>query len=141
MSTRPEQRTIDVDVAGASTPEVGPCTATRPSTASSADDLGGFRETIAPGAFAERPRRRRALPAQSRPGRSLGRDPLGTLRLADEQRGLRFECDLPDSPLGENVREAVDRGDIDGASFRFEVGEESWNGDAGPSTRSRSFTT
>jgi uncharacterized protein len=36
--------------------------------------------------------------------------------LADEQRGLRFEVDLPDSPLGENVRAAVGRGDIDGAS-------------------------
>jgi len=51
------------------------------------------------------------------------------LRLSDEQRGLRFEADLPDSPLGENVREAVRRGDIDGASFRFVVGEESWNGE------------
>ena len=36
---------------------------------------------------------------------------------------------MPDSPLGENVREAVRRKDIDGASFRFQVGEESWDGD------------
>lgn len=33
---------------------------------------------------------------------------------------------MPDSPVGENVRSAVKRGDIDGASFRFVIGEESW---------------
>ena len=44
--------------------------------------------------------------------------------LAGRARGLRFEVDLPDTPLGENVREAVERGDIDGASFRFVVGDE-----------------
>ena len=59
----------------------------------------------------------------------LGRTKRGTLRLFDEQRGLRFELDLPDSPLGENVREAVGRGDLDGASFRFVVGDEDWDGD------------
>ena len=54
----------------------------------------------------------------------LGRTKSGTLRLFDEPQGLRFELDLPDSPLGENVQRAVKRGDIDGASFRFEVGDE-----------------
>lgn len=92
-------------------------------------DLGGFRERIAPGAFAQ------VLDADVRcllnhdPNEVLGRTRSGTLRLADEQRGLRFECDLPDSPLGENVRASVKRGDIDGASFRFVVGTEDWEGD------------
>jgi HK97 family phage prohead protease len=63
------------------------------------------------------------------PSQVLGRTKSGTLRLFDEQRGLRFEVDLPDSPLGENVREAVKRKDIDGASFRFTVNEDSWQGD------------
>jgi Caudovirus prohead serine protease len=35
----------------------------------------------------------------------------------------------PALPLGENVREAVRRGDIDGASFRFVVDRDSWEGD------------
>jgi hypothetical protein len=51
------------------------------------------------------------------------------LRLFDEPKGLRFELDLPDSPLGENMRSAISRGDIDGASFRFDVGTEAWDGD------------
>jgi HK97 family phage prohead protease len=65
------------------------------------------------------------------PNQVLGRTRSGTLRLYDEQRGLRFELDLPDSPLGENVREAVRRKDIDGASFRFKVGRDGqrWDGD------------
>jgi HK97 family phage prohead protease len=63
------------------------------------------------------------------PSQVLGRTKSGTLRLFDEQRGLRFEVDLPDSPLGENVREAVRRKDIDGSSFRFVVDKESWQGE------------
>jgi uncharacterized protein len=128
MPDAPEQRTIDVDVQDVDT---------RGRTlhgyaavyGATSGDLGGFRETIARGAF------RNVLGADVRcllnhdPSQVLGRTRAGTLRLADEERGLRFECDLPDSPLGENVRAAVRRGDIDGASFRFVVGEEEWQGD------------
>jgi HK97 family phage prohead protease len=92
-------------------------------------DLGGFREKIAPGAFGG------VLGGDTRallnhdPSAVLGRTKSGTLRLFDDQRGLRFELDLPTSPIGENVREAVRRGDLDGASFRFVVGDETWAGD------------
>src|SRR5215203_7203025 len=124
----PEQRTIDVDVQNIDT---------RGRTLHGyaavynveSEDLGGFRERIAPGAFSD------VLDADVRallnhnPNEVLGRTKSGTLRLFDEQRGLRFEIDVPDSPLGENVRAAVKRGDIDGASFRFQVGDESWDGD------------
>jgi HK97 family phage prohead protease len=124
----PEQRTVDVDVEAIDT---------RGRTLHGyaavynveSEDLGGFRERIAPGAF------RNVLDADVRallnhdPSQVLGRTKSGTLRLFDEQRGLRFEVDLPDSPLGENVREAVRRKDIDGASFRFAVDQESWQRD------------
>src|SRR5215204_250833 len=124
----PEQRTIDVDVQDIDT---------RGRTLHGyaavynvdSDDLGGFRERIAPGAF------RNVLDSDVRallnhdPSQVLGRTKSGTLRLFDEQRGLRFEIDLPDSPLGENVRASVARKDIDGASFRFQVDRESWDGD------------
>jgi uncharacterized protein len=131
MATRPEapeQRTIDVDVESIDT---------RGRTLHGyaavygveSDDLGGFRERIAPGAFSG------VLDSDVRallnhnPSEVLGRTKSGTLRLFDEQRGLRFEVDLPDSPIGENVREAVRRKDIDGASFRFTVDKDSWQGD------------
>jgi HK97 family phage major capsid protein len=124
-----EQRTIDVDVQDLETRGRTVHGFAAVYGALSAD-LGGFRERIAPGAFAS------ALEGADvrcllnhDPSQVLGRTRSGTLRLHDEQRGLRFECDLPDSPLGVNVREAVRRGDVDGASFRFVCGEESWEGD------------
>jgi Escherichia/Staphylococcus phage prohead protease len=124
----PEQRTIDVDVE-----DLDARGRTVHGFAAVYDvlseDLGGYQEKIAPGAFAG------VLDADVRallnhdPNEVLGRTKSGTLRLFDEERGLRFELDLPDSPLGENVREAVRRRDVDGASFRFQVGQEDWNGD------------
>jgi HK97 family phage major capsid protein/HK97 family phage prohead protease len=126
--TAPEQRTVDVDVGALDT---------RGRTVHGyaalydqvSDDLGGYKEKIAPGAFAG------VLDADVRallnhdPNEVLGRTKSGTLRLFDEPKGLRFELDLPDSPLGQNMRTAISRGDLDGASFRFEVGDESWEGD------------
>ena len=130
----PEQRTIDVDVENLDT---------RGRTVHGyaavydvlSEDLGGYREKIAAGAFAG------VLDSDVRallnhdPNEVLGRTKSGTLRLFDEQRGLRFELDLPDSPIGDNVREAVRRGDLDGASFRFVVGDEDWHGDVRTVTR------
>jgi HK97 family phage major capsid protein len=124
----PEQRTVDVDVEGLDT---------RGRTIHGyasvygvlSHDLGGFRETIARGAFAD------VLGTDVRcllnhdASQVLARSKSGTLRLFDEERGLRFEADLPDSPLGENVRAAVGRGDIDGASFRFKVAADEWAGE------------
>jgi HK97 family phage prohead protease len=131
MSDRPaapEQRTIDVDVEALDT-RGRTLTGYAAVYGVESSDLGGFTERIAAGAFAG------VMDADVRallnhdPSQVLGRTKSGTLRLTDEQRGLRFECDLPDSPLGQNVREAVRRGDVDGASFRFKVGEEDWDGD------------
>jgi len=123
----PETRTIDVDVQNIDTRGrtlVGYAAV----YGAESRDLGGFTETIRAAAFAG------VMDADVRallnhdPSQVLGRTRSGTLRLSDETRGLRFEVDLPTSPLGDNVREAVKRGDIDGASFRFVVGEEQWEG-------------
>jgi HK97 family phage prohead protease len=66
----------------------------------------------------------------------LGRTSSGTLRLSDSKEGLRFEIELPDTPLGNTIRELTKRGDIKGASFAFDVRNkgkqnagEVWNGD------------
>src|SRR5512132_4384833 len=126
--TAPESRTIDVDVGSLDT---------RGRTVHGyaaiyntlSEDLGGYREQIAPGAFAGVLEDDVRCLLNHDANEVLGRTRSGTLRLFDEQRGLRFELDLPDSPLGENMRSAIRRGDIDGASFRFEVGDEDWNCD------------
>ena len=94
----PEQRTIDVDVEGLDTR--GKTVHGYASVYGAlSEDLGGYRERIAPGAFKD------VLDTDVRAllnhdaNEVLGRTKSGTLRLFDEQRGLRFELDLPDSPL------------------------------------------
>jgi hypothetical protein len=124
----PEQRTVDVDVQDLDTrgrTVVGYAAV----YGVESHDLGGFTERIAPGAFGDVLQDDVRALLNHDPNEVLGRTKSGTLRLFDEQRGLRFELDLPNSPLGENVREAVGRGDLDGASFRFVVGADAWAGD------------
>lgn len=56
----------------------------------------------------------------------LGRTKSETLRLSVDSKGLAYECDLPDSPMGQNLRASLDRGDIDGSSFMFHVVRQEW---------------
>lgn len=53
----------------------------------------------------------------------LGRTKSGTARVFLDEKGLAYEVDLPDSPIGENVRAAAMRGDIDQSSWGFEIGD------------------
>lgn len=53
----------------------------------------------------------------------LGRQSAGTLRLATDREGLRFEVDLPDTSYANDLRELASRGDLTGASFGFVPGE------------------
>jgi HK97 family phage prohead protease len=125
-----ETRIVDVDVVGVEMRGGNTVHGFAATYGTLSEDLGGGRrETIKPGAF------RDVVGGDVRgllnhdASQVLGRTKSGTLRLFDEPQGLRFELDLPESPLGENMRTAVARGDIDGASFSFEVGDESWDGD------------
>ena len=49
----------------------------------------------------------------------LGRTKNGTLKLEEDEKGLRFEVDLPDTTDGNDLHALVKRGDIDGVSFGF----------------------
>lgn len=49
----------------------------------------------------------------------LGRTKNSTLRLKEDDVGLRFELDLPDTTLGEDTYKTIKRGDVDGVSFMF----------------------
>jgi HK97 family phage prohead protease len=56
----------------------------------------------------------------------LGRNKAGTLRLSVDEKGLKYEIDLPDTQAGRDVAESVKRGDISGASFAFVAEETLW---------------
>jgi HK97 family phage prohead protease len=102
-------------------------------------DLGGFTETIMPGAFEEvlAGEPDVYLTFNHSPDKILARTTSGTLRLRDEERGLAFEAHLGDGPTAQDVRDMVRRGDVTGASFRFLVSRdgERWQDDRRTLTR------
>jgi HK97 family phage prohead protease len=89
---------------------------------------GAFTETIRAGAF------RASLAAKTdvlalvdhNPGLLLGRVASGTLRLAEDGKGLSFEIDVPPTTLGNDVLAMAERGDLGGMSFGFRVVEDHW---------------
>ncbi len=97
------------------------------------EDLGGFRESVAPGAFAgSLTGDVRALFNHSS-DIILGRTNAGTLRLAEDSVGLAVEIDLPETRAAQDLAESIDRGDVDQMSFGFRVITDKWtrlkNGD------------
>lgn len=56
----------------------------------------------------------------------LGRNKANTLRLSVDERGLRYEIDVPDSTIGHDLVESVKRGDVSGSSFSFYVTRQSF---------------
>lgn len=105
-------------------------------------DLGGFVERVLPGAFAASlAAPERILALWDHDGRHvLGRVGAGTLRLASDARGLRFEVDLPPTTAGRDLAALVERGDVAGASFAFRVRQsgEAWDFAGEPARRTLS---
>jgi len=107
-------------------------------------DLGGFRETILPGAFDKvlnRQRGKQDVVAlfNHDPNQLLGRTSSGTLELSSDDKGLRYSVTLPNTELGRTVGELVARGDLRGSSFAFTVdtkGEQWAPGEDGKPRRS-----
>lgn len=90
--------------------------------------IGEFTETIMPGAF------RASLAGKGDvlalvdhdPARLLARTSSGTLRLAEDSRGLHFELDVPDTSLGRDLLALAERRDLGGMSFGFRAVSETW---------------
>jgi HK97 family phage prohead protease len=83
-----------------------------------------FREKIAPEAFDS------VLNDEAREvmaywghdvNKPLGRRSAGTLRLSKTDTLLKFEADAPDTTWGRDAVAAIERGDVQGMSFRFRV--------------------
>lgn len=92
-------------------------------------DLGTSLEDLAPTAF-DRVLKDPSTDVRALfnhdPNQVLGRQGAGTLRVGTDSEGLEFEIVLPNTQLGNDLRELVARRDIDGASFAFIPGEDEW---------------
>lgn len=95
--------------------------------------IGGFTETIKPGAFRASLASGHDILAllDHRPDVLLGRTKSGTLELREDDKGLAFTLSLPDTQAGRDVVALAERGDIGGCSFGFKVahGGDHWSGD------------
>lgn len=80
-------------------------------------------ETVRPGTFSRAISEKQDCRAlfNHEPSHLLGRTTAGTLTLAEDSRGLHFDCNPPDTQVGRDVRTLITRGDITGCSFGFKV--------------------
>src|SRR5579864_4016948 len=88
-----------------------------------AAQLPGFQERIQPNAFKRAVETRQDVVCLFNHDSNLilGRTTAGTLRLSQDDRGLHYECDLPNTQAGRDTHESIKRGDINGCSFAFTV--------------------
>ena len=91
------------------------------------EDLGGFREQVAPGAFTKAIQMDdvRAL-LNHNADYVLGRNRAGTLTLSEDEQGLHFDVLAPNAQWARDLRESVKRGDITQCSFGFTCTRDDW---------------
>jgi uncharacterized protein len=97
---------------------------------SESEDLGGFREYIAPGAF------KRSLQSRNEvkllwnhdAGEPLASVRGGTLKLTEDNRGLKVEARLANTSRGRDVAELIRSKTVDSMSFGFSVIKDTWEG-------------
>jgi HK97 family phage prohead protease len=81
----------------------------------------GLSEIIRPGAFSKTVTRKDSCIAcfNHDEQQILGRTSAGTLRLADTDEGLEFDCDLPETSYAEDLLANIRAGNISECSFGF----------------------
>lgn len=86
-------------------------------------DIFWFREMVVPGAFTRAIEQRQDVRAlfNHDPSLILGRTGAETLRIGEDDRGLWYEIDPPDTQLGRDLVHSIRRGDISQSSFAFVV--------------------
>lgn len=90
------------------------------------EDLGGFREIIAPGAFDSVMNDDVRGLINHDPNLILGRTKSGTMRISVDATGLRYEIDMPSTSYANDIRESLSRGDITQSSFAFSIDGDDW---------------
>ena len=91
------------------------------------ENLGGFREQIAPGAFSGALANCDVRALYNHDSNYvLGRNTSGTLRMSEDETGLAIEIDMPDTSYARDLAECMKRGDINQMSFGFRTLKDAW---------------
>lgn len=91
-----------------------------------------FREVIQRGAFDRVVEQDTVALVNHNANMPLGRTTAGTLRLKADALGLAYELDLGNQTYAKDLYESVQRGDINGCSFAFQLNkgvDDSWDFD------------
>lgn len=95
-----------------------------------------WTEEIAPGAFTKSLRENDVVALHSHDlGRVMGRTGAKTLTLREDDKGLAFENELPNTTDGNDLAVSIDRGDIPGMSFGFITRKQEWDETVDPPHR------
>lgn len=84
-------------------------------------DMGWFTEEVSPTALQNANISDVRVLLNHDPNNILGRTAAGTARVGVDNVGMWYEVDLPDSPIGQNARVAVQRGDVSQSSWGFSL--------------------
>lgn len=91
------------------------------------EDLGGFREKIAPGTFTRSIAEGDVRALWNHDANFvLGRTRSKTLRIAEDERGLVIENDVPATQWASDLMVSIERGDITQMSFGFRTVSDKW---------------
>lgn len=93
------------------------------------ENLGGFREKIDKGAFDAVMNDDVRAVFNHDPSIILGRTRSGTLKISQDDVGLRYEVVPPDTQQARDLLVSIERGDINQSSFRFVVDKDDWQED------------
>jgi HK97 family phage prohead protease len=87
-------------------------------------NLGGFRERILPGAGGRSLGVNDVFATFNHDNNNvIGRQSAGTLRTGEDAEGGWYEIDLPNTTVGRDLAELLQRGDVNGSSFTFYVND------------------
>jgi uncharacterized protein len=89
-------------------------------------DLGGFTEVVSPEAVRNADFSDTVAVFNHDTNQLLGRVTSGTLTLSTDERGVKYRVSIPNTTLGNDVKELTKRGDLSGSSFAFSLAK---NGD------------
>jgi len=142
MKRKKETRTVDITHVQTRSQDDGPIRISGYAAVfNSRTSIGNwFDEIIAPGAFDK------SISAKNADIRALinhdwdkviGRTKAKTLTLREDEKGLNFEIELPNTSYARDLAESMERGDIDQCSFGFFVddGKERWDYSQEPALR------